>query len=134
LNDLELLKLGRHFRLNLTTEDTEDTENTERKKHEESIKIIVGRNKKENEQIEKLAQSKDITLKPIDTVGPIVLIRNYKVGQDFNLVSEDKVIKVAAGLCARYSDKKDGLVKVKFNDIIIEAEPLDESLISKLRI
>jgi tRNA U34 2-thiouridine synthase MnmA/TrmU len=111
LNDLELLKFGRHFRI-------ADTD---------SVKIIAGRNKKENEQIEKLAQKTDIIIKPEETVGPVVLIRNYKDSQ--------KSLRVAAGLCARYSDKKDlRLVKIKVNDIIIETEPLEESLISKLRI
>lgn len=112
LNDFSLLRIGRHFRL---------TDN-------ESAKIVVGRNEKENEQIEKLAQESDIIIKTVETVGPIVLIRNYQV------VNREKVIPIAAGLCARYSDKKDRLVKVKVNDIIIEAEPLDESLINRMRI
>lgn len=117
LNDLELLKVGRHFRIDNT-------------------KIIVGRNKNENELIEKLIQKKDIIIKPIDTVGPIVLIKVGEVRlRQISLANKNKVISSAAGLCARYSDKKDSrLIKVKVTDLIIETEPLAESLISKYRI
>ncbi len=111
INDLELLKIGRHFRL---------SEN-------DSAKIIVGRNEQENKRLNELAKDTDLILLPIEIVGPTVLIRNYK--------NKNLVLPIAAGLCARYSDKSaNRLVKVKVDDIIIETEPLDESLINKLRI
>ncbi|MEO0076518.1 MAG: tRNA 4-thiouridine(8) synthase ThiI, partial [candidate division WOR-3 bacterium] len=106
LADLELLKIGRHFRV-------------------ENTKIIVGRNEKENTRLKKIKQSDDLILEPLDIAGPVVLIRHY---------NEDKeILKLAAGICARYCDKK-SIAKIKYCDIIIESKPLDESLINRFRI
>ena len=111
LNDLELLKIGRHFRV----------------PNDESAKIIVGRNEKENAQILKLVRNTDIILEPVEIAGPTVLVRNYK--------NKENVILIAAGLCARYSDIGNlNLVKIKIGDIIINAEPIDESFLKKIRI
>jgi len=55
-NDFLLLKLGRHFWVN-------------------SDKIVVGRNEKENQMIEKLKRKGDIVIKPISVPGPTILIR-----------------------------------------------------------
>jgi tRNA U34 2-thiouridine synthase MnmA/TrmU len=78
LNDIELLKVGRHFRI------THDA------------KFIVGRNKDENEVIKALVTDRDIIIEVKDYVGPICILRckNY----DYSLV-----IKCAA-IAARYSD------------------------------
>jgi tRNA-uridine 2-sulfurtransferase len=78
LNDIELLKVGRHFRI------THDA------------KFIVGRNKDENEVIKALVTDGDIIIEVKDHVGPICILRckNY----DYSLV-----IKCAA-IAARYSD------------------------------
>ncbi len=78
LNDIELLKVGRHFRI------THDA------------KFIVGRNKDENEVIKALVTDGDIIIEVKDYVGPICILRckNY----DYSLV-----IKCAA-IAARYSD------------------------------
>jgi len=111
INDLELLKIGRHFRAS----------------DNESAKIVVGRNEQENKRLNELANDTDLILLPIEIAGPTVLVRNYK---DKNIV-----LPIAAGLCARYCDKGiNKLVKVTVNGIIIETESLDESLINKLRI
>jgi tRNA-specific 2-thiouridylase len=78
LNDIELLKVGRHFRI------THDA------------KFIVGRNKDENEVIKALVTDRDIIIEVKDYVGPICILRckNY----DYSLL-----IKCAA-IAARYSD------------------------------
>jgi hypothetical protein len=78
--DITLLKVGRHFRF--STE----------------CKIIVGRDKKENEIIESLAGNSDC----------LVTIEGY--GSPITLVSgaaTDEALRVAASLCARYSDAKE---------------------------
>lgn len=54
--DLELLKIGRHFRLNNVT------------------KAIVGRNQRENEMLKKLSLPEDTALEVINYPGPFVLI------------------------------------------------------------
>jgi len=75
--DLQLLKLGRHFRLNSLT------------------KVIVGRNKKENEDIISLVIPEDTYLNAIKYPGPLVML---PYGGD------DKGEKQAAILAASYSD------------------------------
>jgi len=75
--DLELLKLGRHFRLN------------------EATKVIVGRNQKENKILKKLSLSEDTILEVINYPGPFVLIPygGDKAGEE-----------LASILAASYSD------------------------------
>jgi tRNA U34 2-thiouridine synthase MnmA/TrmU len=75
--ELELLKLGRHFRL--TPE----------------AKLVVGRNKKENEAIRALARNTDILLTTPSVPGPTVLV----IGG-----SSQKTIELAANVTGAYSD------------------------------
>ena len=53
INDVQLLKIGRHFRL--TPE----------------AKLIVGRNQEENQRLSSLAQEHDLSLWPTQTKGPV---------------------------------------------------------------
>ena len=76
-NDIDLLKIGRHFRFDNKT------------------KLIVGRNKDENEMLQALALPNDTLLETKDHVGPISLLR----GDD----SENN-LKLAAAITLRYSD------------------------------
>ena len=76
-NDIDLLKVGRHFRL------------------DEDSKLIVGRDHNENEIIKALALPDDIILEAKDQMGPTTLIR----GKDL-----DKHKKLAASVTLRYSD------------------------------
>lgn len=87
LNDIELLKIGRHFRL------------------AEEAKLIVGRNEKENKKILQLATEGDICLKVADYPGPIGLLR--KKDNDDNLL-------LAASIITRYSDASAGKAKVEY--------------------
>lgn len=85
-NDIELLRLGRHFRI-------------------DGIKVIVGRNEQENKQIERLADKSDLILEPKDIVGPTTLIRSK--------ISIDKeTIKKASEITARYSDSAEEKVEM----------------------
>ncbi|MEO0206162.1 MAG: tRNA 4-thiouridine(8) synthase ThiI [candidate division WOR-3 bacterium] len=77
-NDIALLKVGRHFRLNNET------------------KLIVGREEEENAVIEKLAPAGAYLLYVPDTGSPNGL-----------LLGDKKFLNVAAQIIARYSDKKD---------------------------
>ena len=79
INDIDLLKVGRHFRLDKNT------------------KIIVGRNHDENEAISALALPGDILLEATDYVGPTSMIRST-VG---NAISHKAL---AASITLRYSD------------------------------
>ncbi len=77
IRDIELLKVGRHFRL------------------DESTKVIIGRRKEENERLLELAQDGDMIIRVMDYPGPIALIpcSPPKPSHD-----------IAASLCIRYSD------------------------------
>ena len=80
-DDIQLLKLGRQFWVG-------------------DNKIIVGRNKEENNKINKLKKKGDIIIKPEDFPGPTVLIR-----------SKDKILKEslikAKDLIIKYSKRKE---------------------------
>ncbi|MEA3452958.1 MAG: tRNA 4-thiouridine(8) synthase ThiI [Patescibacteria group bacterium] len=79
-NDIELLKLGRHF-------------------WEGNIKIIVGRDHGENLEIKRLKEKGDILIELKDLTGPTVLIRGYK-GK-----TSEKIITKAKALTRHYSLK-----------------------------
>jgi len=91
-NDIELLKLGRHF-------------------WGGKIKIIVGRNHQENLKIKKLAKKEDVLMEMEIYPGPITLIRNYEKGG----ISK-KILEKAKSLTKFYSkkarDKKDIRFKI----------------------
>jgi tRNA-specific 2-thiouridylase len=75
--DIQMLRIGRHFRL-----DTGE-------------KVIVGRDKDENEKILALKDEEDITLRVKDYPSPITIIPCS--------ASQDAIAK-AASICVRYSD------------------------------
>jgi tRNA U34 2-thiouridine synthase MnmA/TrmU len=78
LDNVELLKFGRHFRFS------------------PEAKLVVGRNEEENAEIEKLAQNGDwLFLPPQDTAGPSALGRGK---------FSDERIKLCAGITCRYCD------------------------------
>lgn len=86
--DLELLKLGRHFRIN------------------NDIKIIVGRNKEENEKIMTLAKEEDTIFKA-EEPSPVVIVPK-------KIIEECKLLEEIAKITAYYSDHKTKpLVRVK---------------------
>ncbi|QUC64680.1 tRNA (5-methylaminomethyl-2-thiouridylate)-methyltransferase [Nitrosopumilus sp. K4] len=77
INDIDLLKIGRHFRL------------------DEQTKLVVGRNKDENEMIKAIALPGDILLEARDHVGPISILRGRNASEH---------TKFAASVTLRYSD------------------------------
>jgi len=92
INDIDMLKIGRHFRLN------------------ENTKLVVGRNNDENEMIKSLALSDDILLEAKDHVGPTSILRGKNL---------DEHLQFAAEVTLRYSDapKNDtGIVIVQKNE------------------
>lgn len=66
-NDIQLLKLGRHFWIGPTLEEAQN--------RMRDNKIIVGRNETENKRIKELAQKGDLVIEPKDFAGPTILIR-----------------------------------------------------------
>jgi tRNA-specific 2-thiouridylase len=80
LNDVHLLKVGRHFRFS------------------DGVKLIVGRNEEENQKIETFSQSGDILFRISGLPGPLSLLRGK--------VNEEDIEKAAA-VTAHYSKAKD---------------------------
>jgi tRNA U34 2-thiouridine synthase MnmA/TrmU len=88
-NDVETLKLGRHF-------------------WEGKAKIIIGRNHEENLKLEKLKRKGDFIIKMKNYPGPTALIRLYQ-----GKVS-DEILEKAKELILKYSKKTKGKKDVKF--------------------
>ena len=96
INDIDLLKIGRHFRL------------------DDETKFVVGRNKDENEMIKAIALPEDILLEAKDHVGPTSIIRGKNA---------QKHVQFASSVTLRYSDapkEQSGVVIVKNDDLTEE--------------
>jgi tRNA U34 2-thiouridine synthase MnmA/TrmU len=120
INDVELLKLGRHFRFDTYS------------------KLIVGRNHKENESILSLVQGSDYLIQPIDITGPVSILRiNYKP----DLRKHKKLLLSSIGITLRYSDTLPGkkcdvkiINKINKTNRIISALPYSIAEAEKFRI
>ncbi|MEK7274781.1 MAG: hypothetical protein AAB110_05965 [Candidatus Desantisbacteria bacterium] len=111
LNDIQLLKTGRHFRLS------------------KELKAVVGRNEEENKRLFGLLRHGDASLEVRDANGPVVICRG--------IINHDCLLKAAA-ICARYSDNK-GESEVLISGIPLEQDvlsvcPIDDSELERLRI
>jgi len=109
IKDINLLKLGRHFRFGKN-------------------KIIVGRNENENKQLLKMKLPEDYFFEVVGYGSPISILQGPKTKE---------AIKKTASITTRYSDAKDK-VKVKYYKKKIEkslvVRPLSSKEIEKLRI
>ena len=113
VNDVNLLKVGRHFRLDQQT------------------KVIVGRNEEENTRVDSLSKEGDVLLTLVDMPGPLTLIRGE--------ITEEK-IQTAAQITARYGKShvllsvKVSVKQVKNNvtERIIEITPMSQEEVDKL--
>jgi tRNA U34 2-thiouridine synthase MnmA/TrmU len=110
-HDIELLKIGRHFRSG-------------------NSKIIVGRNEKENKILLSLKYNDDYWFEVPNYGSPIVVLQGGK---------DELAIKVASAITARYSDCNEDEVLVKYNDSegkehTIKVKPAENKLLDSLRI
>lgn len=112
LNELHLLRVGRHFRIS------------------PSCKVIVGRDERENDRIGQLAGDDDYLIKAENFGSPVTLLSG---------IDSENYIYLAASICARYSDAKH-LPKVvvtvfnKSKPSVIKVAPADNNLLEKYRI
>jgi len=91
--DLELLAVGRHFRLPT------------------GVKVVIGRNKKENETLHRMVGAQDVLLAVLRIPGPTALVCG---------AADEATLTLAASWCARYSDLPSGAqasVRVSGNGI-----------------
>jgi tRNA-uridine 2-sulfurtransferase len=113
LNDIELLKVGRHFRL------TPDA------------KLVVGRNKDENEVIKALATEGDTVIEVKEYVGPTCILRCKKY--------DHALLARCAAIALRYSDaprdiKSKVRITINGSDSEFTTLPADISTIDTVRI
>lgn len=119
VRDIELLKYGRHFRI------------------PGGKKIIVGRNKNENEAIESLTLPHDLTCKVANRPGPTVLIPY--AAADGGIGIPEKDLARAASMTVSYSDAEDHepvpvRVILDGNEMPIEAMGAPKSLFAGMMI
>jgi tRNA U34 2-thiouridine synthase MnmA/TrmU len=109
LNDIDLLRVGRHFRY-------------------KKSKIIVGRNEDENRRLKAFKGKRDYLFEVLDSGSPITLLQGVKT---------QLTVKIAAALTLRYSDRevasyvnfgKEDLTETLF------VSPIETSDIDRLRI
>lgn len=79
IQDMNLLKYGRHFRL------------------PSGVKVIVGRNEEENSIISRFAGERNLLMEVIGFGSPITLLKDS---------CDERDIKTAASVCVRYSNYK----------------------------
>lgn len=114
-NDIELLKIGRHFRLNA------------------DCKLIVGRNESENSMVDSLYENSDWILYAKDYAGPVGLLRGK------NIEINEELITISAKIILRYADvskDKESVVKIKTKNFEYEIStvPFKDQEISSFRI
>lgn len=112
LDDFRLIAYGRHFRFDETT------------------KLIVGRDHRENEILEQLVESEDAKLYMADIEGPVAVLRGD--------CTEDR-IQLSASMTARFSKARDqSTVRVQVERLgttrVIEIAPADDTTCDKLRV
>lgn len=114
MKNIELLKVARHFRVS------------------ESAKLAVGRDERENNLLEKLAEEDDYLFMPKDTAGPVSLGRGI-----FN----SDLIKLCCAITSRYCDRNGNSEtdiiyrKQSLNiDGSLRIAPIQESKLKSLRI
>lgn len=114
LNNIELIKIGRHFRL------------------DNSIRLVVGRNEKENARLLDLANENDYLFIPYKIAGPAALGRG-----NFN----PELIRLSCAIMSRYCDRN-GAIEVeiiykqfpKQEEKFSRVQPLEEAELLRLRV
>ncbi|MBM3252542.1 MAG: hypothetical protein FJZ11_07190 [Candidatus Omnitrophica bacterium] len=115
LDDIQLLRVGRHFRLS------------------DTVKLIVGRNEKENERLLNLAKENDYLFLPNDGLaGPTSLGRG---------IFSEELIKLSCGITSRYCDLNNvnsaGIIYRRIpekEDKTLRALPIEEDKLISFRI
>ncbi len=127
-NDIELLKNGRVFWLRTQANAEQPPLSPLHKGCSDKVMIVMGRNEKECENLEKLAQKNDILLELKEETGPLTLIRSknqelrimkemeleipknlklseLKLGEE---KSEEEILEIAELLTGYYASKARG--------------------------
>ena len=116
INDVHLLKVGRHFRL------------------DDAVRVIVGRDEKENRTMLSFARDGDLLMDALDYPGPITLVRGPAAPEHLQRAAS---ITVRYGKAchvprAKVRTRQPGMRWDEEN--LLEAGPADETLLACLRI
>ena len=104
--DVELLKVGRHFRL------------------DDGTLVVIGRHLEDNLRVERLFQDGDVRLEPVDIPGPTTLVRGSAGNEN---------LATAAALTLRYTKAPPGelqrmnVTPTGKDTSVIEAAPADDA-------
>ena len=112
MSNVNLTKLGRHFRLS------------------DKCRLILGRDEQENNRLQALRAADDIIFEPDDVPAPCGIGRG-----EFT----ESQVHLACGMLARYASKSTGRVRVKVTNpastaIFISAEKAEDAFVNKHRI
>jgi len=114
LEIIELLSLGRHFRL------------------PDGARLVVGRDEAENDELLRRSPAGAVVIDAGDLPGPVGIIVRGVEGQGPEDPS-DRIL--AARICARYSDKrKEKLARVVIAGEVVDVEPASEAESARLLI
>lgn len=118
LEEIELLKLGRHFRLS------------------RDIKLVVGRNKEENKQLLNFFQDEDFLFEAKNLKGPVSLL---KKGSKVNNELIDKSCRITARYCDRNEEENEEVnvsYYIKSKELVrtMKVKPLIEDELEILRV
>jgi hypothetical protein len=114
---VELLKVGRHFRL------------------ADGSRIVVGRHLEDNLRLERLFREGDVRIEAAAMPGPTTLLRQAACGLAIN---HQQNVRLAAALTLRYGKTAPGeahpvrVMPVGGEEHIIEAAPADEAVSRRL--
>ncbi len=110
-NDVELLKVGRHFRLS------------------DGTRIVIGRKHEENLRIEKLGRPGDVLVRARDLPGPTGLVRGHGTTENLELAAE---------MTLRYGKAEAGSIQpVRLHPVgdascVIRAQPAHDAVCQNL--
>jgi predicted ribosome quality control (RQC) complex YloA/Tae2 family protein len=111
MDDVMLLKIGRHFRV------------------KPDVKVVMGREEGENKFLERYAPGR-WRLETQDVTGPTTLVEGHPTDDDLRQI---------AGMTVRYAGSKadaDALVACRYEETerILEPAPVEESVVEEWRI
>ena len=86
LKDIQLLKIGRHFRVS------------------KLAKLIVGRNEPENNRLASLKEENDFFFQPLELAGPSALLRAKS--------ADNSILELCSRMVAKYCDGADTQTKI----------------------
>jgi tRNA U34 2-thiouridine synthase MnmA/TrmU len=110
LEGIELLKVGRHFRVS------------------EKCRVVVGRDREENDRLRIVVGKDDLLVEPVDFKGPDCIVR----GED-----SEEVRRTACGLAVRYSRYESGTCRISRGGaelVVMKGGGVDEETCDRLRI